>query len=359
MNKDQFIHVLHHISDSSAADAQEVLSLKVDFPYSQMLHTLAARLSRDHGFSTQQQELQLAAVYASDRAVLKEIMTQSGNTSHLVEKSNVVQTTVSYRVATPPSSVQTQDDEIDFAEEIIHDLDRLHVLKHNFEMMFVDVPQVQMQSTVHPDASGQASSQSTAEQIKPAPLAETPVVKETVVKEVTLTQSVTAPAEVAETEAPAKPKESSKLRKARIVELARQLAAEEAAQAAADEANPKPGKKKKEQGDRLIEEIRSTKQEIEPADGKMKEQIEIIDQFIKQQPSITANTRERLNAAPVGDLTTIKNGEFGDNIVSETLVEILLRQGKKDKAIEVLKKLIWKFPQKKTYFAAQIEELKK
>ena len=50
---------------------------------------------------------------------------------------------------------------------------------------------------------------------------------------------------------------------------------------------------------------------------------------------------------------------FGDNIVSETLVEILLKQGKKDKAIEVLKKLIWKFPQKKAYFAAQIEDLKK
>jgi len=45
--------------------------------------------------------------------------------------------------------------------------------------------------------------------------------------------------------------------------------------------------------------------------------------------------------------------------VSETLVDILIQQGKKDKAIEVLKKLIWKFPQKKTYFAAQIEELKK
>jgi hypothetical protein len=36
----------------------------------------------------------------------------------------------------------------------------------------------------------------------------------------------------------------------------------------------------------------------------------------------------------------------------------LLSQGKKDKAVEVLRKLIWKFPQKKSYFAAQIEELK-
>ena len=60
-----------------------------------------------------------------------------------------------------------------------------------------------------------------------------------------------------------------------------------------------------------------------------------------------------------GDLTEVKNGEFADNVISETLVEILIRQGKKEKAIELLKKLIWKFPQKKTYFAAQIEDLKK
>jgi hypothetical protein len=50
---------------------------------------------------------------------------------------------------------------------------------------------------------------------------------------------------------------------------------------------------------------------------------------------------------------------YNENIISETLALILIKQGKKEKAIEVLKKLIWKFPQKKTYFAAQIEDLKK
>lgn len=323
MNKDKFIHVLHHFSDSSAAEAQQVLSLKDDFPYSQMLHALSARLSRDHGFSTQQQELQLAAIYASDRAVLKEIMTQSGTVSHHTSSPAIV-------VETPvaaPVVVQAETSTIDLAEEIINDLDRLHELKHNFEMLFVDVPQVAI-ATVQTPAPAAAPEPRVAD-----------------------TDADT------DTEAPvAKPKESSKARKARIVELARALAAEEGFVSADD---LKPGKKKKEStGDHLIEEIRSSKQELEPSGEKQKEQIEIIDHFIKIQPSIT-NTKEKLNAVHTGDLATIKNGEFGDNIVSETLVEILLRQGKKDKAIEVLKKLIWKFPQKKTYFAAQIEELKK
>lgn len=106
----------------------------------------------------------------------------------------------------------------------------------------------------------------------------------------------------------------------------------------------------------LIEEIKTTKKKIKLESTKQVEQNEIIDQFIKTQPSIT---RKPVAAPPEsGDLSE-PSGQFGENIVSETLVEILLKQGKKEKAIEALKKLIWKFPQKKAYFAAQIEELRK
>jgi predicted Zn-dependent protease len=119
----------------------------------------------------------------------------------------------------------------------------------------------------------------------------------------------------------------------------------------------RPPRRRKEEGESLIDEIASTKAEIVPENDKQKEQIDMIDQFIKSQPSF-ANAKEKPNQ-PVSDLTAIKTGEFADSIVSETLVEILIKQGKKDKAVEVLKKLIWKFPQKKAYFAAQIEELKK
>ena len=48
-----------------------------------------------------------------------------------------------------------------------------------------------------------------------------------------------------------------------------------------------------------------------------------------------------------------------DDIISESLAKIFVNQGKKEKAIDIYKKLIWKFPQKKALFAAQIEKLKK
>jgi hypothetical protein len=227
------------------------------------------------------------------------------------------------------SAVSTHPDNEDFnsegvAEEIINDLETLHKLKHNFELLFTDTPP--------------------------------PVVTSTA----TSSSNVETKSDGKEVERIVTPKEKSGLsRKERIIALAKE--ADLKAEAEVKEKNTPAssvGRKKKENtGDLLIDEIVSTKQEINPETEKQKEQIELINQFIQAQPSIV--NREKTITVPAGDLSTIKSGEFGDNIVSETLVDILLKQGKKDKAIEVLKKLIWKFPQKKAYFAAQIEELKK
>jgi hypothetical protein len=103
----------------------------------------------------------------------------------------------------------------------------------------------------------------------------------------------------------------------------------------------------------LIEEIKSSKRKPKLVSPKVAEQGEIIDHFIKVAPTLPRTKPSE----PSADLAA-ESVHYGDHIVSETLVEILLKQGKKAKAIEMLKKLIWKFPQKKAYFAAQIEALK-
>lgn len=123
----------------------------------------------------------------------------------------------------------------------------------------------------------------------------------------------------------------------------------------------KPAKKSKiidedDHLDELIEEIRN-KKEVDSDSHRQKEQFHIIDQFIRKSPAIS---RGKAAGTPedAEDLAE-KSSAFGDHIISETLVDILLKQGKTDKAIEVLRKLIWKFPQKKAIFAAQIENLRK
>lgn len=316
MEKDRFIKVLKNYSESSKEEALEVLSLKESFPYSQLLHTLSARVSKDHGFMDHPRELQLAAIYAADRAVLKDVMTLDNLVAIDHHKQFTRSKAKGIRATSKGSTLMPTVEPPDpgsLAEEVMHDLEKLHQLKQNFETMFVD--------------SGNA-------------VIKTPTEKE----------------EQHPEEAP-QHAELAKSKKERIIELAKALEASKES-VAEEESKPKVNKKKEHPGENIIEEIVSTKQEISPESEKQKEQLQIIEKFIKTQPSIS-NPRDKIIAAPAGDLATIKTGEFSDNIVSETLVEILVKQGKKDKAIEVLKKLIWKFPQKKAYFAAQIEDLKK
>lgn len=271
METRQLVDLLHHYSGSSSQEAAEVISLRDEYPYSQVLQALSARVSKDHNFDNQQLLLQSAAVYSTDRSVLKEIMSKVFEAA--VTKQGVNEVMVAEPTTTIVHAHQTIDS-IDYAEEVIHDLKRLNELKHNFETLAANF--------------GNATPETAVEKPKRKP--------------------------------PGRPKKN--------IEVS---------------------------SDPLIEDIKTTKKKIDPESPKTKEQITIIDEFIKAQPTI----KPKADPVPQNDLSEIKSGEFADNIISETLAEILTRQGKKEKAIEVYKKLIWKFPQKKVYFAAQIEELKK
>lgn len=319
MEKDHFAAVLKDYFNCTEEEAIEVISLKKNFPYSQLLHALSARVSQDHGLSGHQQELQMAAVYATDRSILKEVMTANALSEKKQRPSGSQDDVISKSRETRPNI------RVSLADEVMDDLDKLQHLKHNFELLFMEGTPSEIREEVvnmdHPDHP---------ESVKPS--------------------------------APplhfARHRQSSKSKKERIIEAAKAVEASKVPEIQPEEPGLKSLRKKRSAGEAIIEEIVSSKEPIEPESEKQKEQLEIIDQFIKTQPSIS-NSKDKAAADAAVDLSTIQTGEFNDHIVSETLVEILLKQGKKDKAIEVLKKLIWKFPQKKAYFAAQIEELKK
>lgn len=304
---------MQHYADTSVEEAREIASLKAQYPYSQLLQTLSARASKDHGFQSQQSDLQLAAVYASDRGLLKEII--------MATPEQPVHQVISKRVDAD-AQVTSTIDSIDVADVVMNDLERLSKLKNTFENLFMDYPRS----------------------------------KKTIGRE--KVDDIPAPARFSEGDP-----EATKSKKERIIEMAKALNTTPTADPPETGGIP-PAKKKQSRLDKdgnpvdeLIAEIQSSKDELTPENEKQKQQIEIINQFIRIQPSIS-NPKDRA-PSPIGDLNPVKPGEFGDNIVSETLVEILIKQGKKDRAIEVLKKLIWKYPQKKAYFASQIEDLKK
>ena len=326
MDKNDFLGLLNRYTETSAEEAAEIASLKAEYPYSQLLQTLSARVSKDHAFEEHQQELARAAVLSADRAVLKEIITAGGRTA---PTGKLTPETLAIVTPLPAKEAEVTGDDavIDYADEVMRDLKKLNDLKTNFEMLLVEYSEVKASSGV---------------QAKPAIIEE--------------------PKSDQQSASAVPPGEKGKSKKQRIIELAQRLKNENSA--APDEGRS-GGKKTGAHSPRrqaqypegLIEEIKTSKKELKPESEKQKEQINIINNFIKTQPSIS-NSKEK-TILPPGDLNPVRSGEFGDNIVSETLVEILVKQGKKDKAIEVLKKLIWKYPQKKSYFASQIEDLKK
>lgn len=273
MEKDRFLLLVKNYTSLSEEEAVELDHLQNDFPFSQVIHNLAARAAQDNQLDSHDKLLRISAVYATDRTVLKQLMTEPRSAKTATPAVSIPEYVDEEKVTTKFSSkTESGLSGDDLINEIAIDLKKLKELRHNFEVSMEEY------ENAHPA---------------------TP------------------------------PKKKNK------------------------KANePKP--EEIDTADGLIEEIRSTKKEIGPEGDRQKEQIEIINQFIKTSPIIGKGK----SVASSEDLTEPSN-DFSDHIISETLVDILLKQGKKDKAIEVLRKLIWKFPQKKAIFAAQIETLKK
>ncbi len=262
MSQEEFHTLLINATALTEAEALELANLSKDFPYSQVIHNLAARAAQDSGLPNKEKLLHTSAIYSTDRSTLKSAMMAPKRKRVEPEspKAEVLISETPTEVAASP-----------LYEQIMKDIATMQESKRLYE---VTIERLENEKTL--------------------PLA---------------TKKEVAP-------------------------------------------DPAP-----KENDSLLEEIKSTKKRIKPEGIKQKEQIDIIDLFIKTQPSIP---RPKATSPVAHDNDLSEPGaQFGENIVSETLVEILLKQGKKEKAIEALKKLIWKFPQKKAYFAAQIEELRK
>lgn len=294
-----FISLVRNTTDLRPEELKSVRDLEKQFPYSQVLHLLRARGARDLKENDAEACLHKAAVYSTDRAVLKKVVTAPRQPRAATpakpepapvanaptppvakqvaipveEKTNSKKEEPVGKKAVPPIAASSDLEGDALREDLKMELNRLHHLMHAFEASYEQLK--------HND---------------PAPPTE-PVSRKGAKKSTTPTEgSADAP---------------------------------------------------------LIEEIKTSKRKPKIVSPKVAEQSEIIDQFIKVVPTLP-RTKPAETSADLSESSV----NYGDHIISETLVEILLKQGKKAKAIEMLKKLIWKFPQKKAYFAAQIEALK-
>lgn len=82
----------------------------------------------------------------------------------------------------------------------------------------------------------------------------------------------------------------------------------------------------------------------------------LIDRFLRSQPRIKNAQRPAPTDSPQADLS-VRSTSATPSLASESLAKIMVKQGKIGRAIEIYRQLMLRQPEKKAYFAAQIDLL--
>jgi hypothetical protein len=111
----------------------------------------------------------------------------------------------------------------------------------------------------------------------------------------------------------------------------------------------KPGDKKKAKAEPKETHIKEKTRE------KKSRQQDIMDRFIADEPLLQPRL-DFSNGKKQADLSR-KSGKLQEEVVSESMAMILIKQKKFSEAIKTLDKLSLKFPEKSAYFVALIKNL--
>ena len=86
----------------------------------------------------------------------------------------------------------------------------------------------------------------------------------------------------------------------------------------------------------------------------LKDKFDLIDDFLNKQPKIVPDK----NVSKGVDLSS-ESWTSTDELMTETLAKVLVKQKKYGKALQAYKILCLKYPEKNSLFAVQIKEIKR
>jgi hypothetical protein len=359
-------------------DFRDLINLKREFPYFQALSPLITIGSNKHAPQSEKKFLQSAAIYALDRKHLKDILTKDYDSlaneslneppqksKEIIEERNKVigepikeekkaKSNLNSTIEATPSVPSSHLPE-SFFEELFKEMEELKAEKENYQKTLErfeankdaskgsktkakSTPKTSAKSKpTKTTASKTSATKKPTAKTKASSTKKTTPAKKTAAKKESTSKKTTASKGAAKAKATTKKPSTSRAKKTTTT------------------SEKKP---KKDEHD-IIEEITSRK-ELKINDAHKKEQLNIINNFIEKEPVLSKrlDPDNQSNKQEAEDLSA-NSTNLSDDVVSETLAKLMIKQGRKKKAVDIYKKLIWKFPQKKTYFVEIIDELKK
>lgn len=340
MNKQRFVKILQDYDNIPDEDRNKLHDLAKNYPYSQIIHTLVAKANHDAQTDIAGQTLNYAAMYATDRAVLKNVIQHTAAIRRKATAAIPATSPKTEEKKPVPAAIQTPD--------IVQEKQSVPAPRQEQAApRSPSEPVVKKKITINPELLHEAS-----DDLRNRVWLDLEALKKSKASYMEWLSDEGSPEEatLSENAGLIKPGDPVKEERPETVQKAasppkKKEKKQKKAKAEATE-KKKPVAKKKEK--------KATKSK--PKKAAQEEQNDLIEKFINKEPSITAKPLKSSENQP--DLSEASTS-FNEDLVSENLAQIFLSQGKKDKAIDIYKKLIWKFPQKKAYFASRIEELQK
>jgi len=357
VDRDRFNTLLEDMDKITDQDIKSLNQLRKQYPYFQNQYVMIARALKKRNHPKTDAFIKKAAIYSADRALLKSIIMDEYDFAPVVEEvpaAPVPQEVKEVAAPEPEASANTKE----VVQEAPIEKTRAEAPSISEEQEKPELPKADLDSKQEEPST---ESKPEAEQVQNAPEAEikeSPATPPTPLPEPekaapTVAETAREAAEVTtqENEAAPKPESNQELideleRDLQEIRKKKQLIAKMLEQQEAKQASKKTTPAKK----------------AAPAKKKVttpgKSQSELIEKFIRNEPQMGKQK-------PVLDESNHQNEDLSarftkeqDDFYTETMAKLMVTQKKYRKAIQVYEKLGLKFPEKRAYFASQIEQVK-